>query len=157
MTSPALADARPSYVPPGYSLALELIGASAVGLGRSPDQRVLIYRQGAALDDAVHSLAIYVAPAGTAEALGGTEHREGRPVELPGTSARAVYHNGMWAPGPGPEQRESGPLVLHWNSAVAHSLTVFGTNLVFGIRGAKTRGVSFSELVRIAQSLPLDR
>jgi len=142
---------KPESVPTGYAWRRQLEGASAHALGRHPDQIVLVYTLGWTQEDWSWPLVVAAAPAGAPPLLG-TEHRRGRHVDLGIPGVRAVYHNGIWVLGPGPDEQSFGAGVIHWDSSTVHSLTVRHSDVTWAVRGPKTRGADFDVLVRMARS-----
>jgi hypothetical protein len=65
----------------------------------------------------------------------------------------AIYHDGMWALGPGEDERRAGGAVVHWRRGDAHSLTVRTDDLVVAVRGAPSRGVGVAALSRVLDSI----
>jgi hypothetical protein len=143
--------ARPSYITPGYELRRQIEGPMAEGLGRDDDQQALFYTRGWADEDWVYPITVFVASYPN-RTLIGTAGKLGNAVELGVQNVTAVYHDGMWVPGPGEEEHETGAVVLHWERSDAHSLTISSSDKTYAVRGPKRRGVTFDELLRIAGS-----
>jgi hypothetical protein len=141
------------HLPLGYRLRSRFEGEDAGGFPGSPDQLALIYTRGLGSDEAVYPLLVYVAARGGAKELVGTEGRSGSSVDIGVSGVTAVYHDGMWAPGPGPDERRLGELIIHWDTGDAHSITVSGGGRLLGVRGARSRGVLARHLVTVARSL----
>jgi hypothetical protein len=153
-TSPFNSSAEPSYVPDGYKLRSRIDGAAARAFGPNPDQVELIYTTGWQDDAWAYPLLVCLTPVGPAT-LAATERHPGQPTDIAVPGATAVYHDGLWALGPGEDERRLDPQsVIHWDRIVAHSVTVVWAGGVYAVRGAKTRGVGVDELVRVVKSLP---
>lgn len=151
-TSSSTRAGLPSYVPPGYKLRQTIEGPAAMGFGLDPNQVGHFYVHGYT-DEEIHTpLSVFMGPPG-APPLAATEHRPGQPVDIGVPNVTALYHDGMWVPGPGEDQQNVGPGVLHWERAVAHSLTVHAPDGVYAIRGGKRIGAGIDELVKVAKSL----
>jgi len=140
-------------LPLGYRLRSRFEGEDAGGFPGSADQLTLIYTRGMSSDDAVYPLLVYVAARGGATELVGTEGRPGSNVDVGVSGVTAVYHDGMWALGPGPDERRLGELTLHWDTGEAHSVTLNGGDRLLAVRGARSRGVLARHLVTVARSL----
>lgn len=151
----SIRDLRPGYVPSGFRLAGQVFGRASCGFGATDEQTVLFYRRGVTYQDAVLPLALHVAPVSAATELGATERRPGTVIDLDIDGVTAVYHDGIWAPGPGDDEQALGGVVFHWDRSTVHSITVRTLRHVVGIRGPMHCGVDLPELVRIARSLPL--
>ena len=142
---------KPEHLPSGYAWRRQLEGASAQVLGRHPDQVVLVYTLGWSQEDWNVPLVVAGAPAGAPPLLG-TERRRGRRVDIGIPGVEAVYHDGIWALGPGPDERRFGHGLIHWDSSTVHSLTIRHSGMTWAVRGPKTRGADFRTLVRMARS-----
>jgi hypothetical protein len=142
---------EPSYVPPGYTLRRRFDGADARGFGRTDDQCVLIYTSDWSDEAWHHALAVYQGHGGSLQ-LANTRGHAGERVDLGLADVQAIYHDGVWAPGPGPQQRTLGQaLIVHWDSALAHSVTVRARDLVVAVQGPKT-SLDRTVLARMAES-----
>lgn len=141
----------PSYVTPGYELRRQIEGPMAEGLGREADQRALFYTRGWADEDWVFPLAVFVSnhPNRT---LVGTAGKPGDAITVGVPNVAAVYHDGLWVPGPGDDKEQFGDVVLHWDRSEAHSITISSSDKTYAVRGPKRRGITIDELVRIARS-----
>lgn len=148
---PQLPANAPSYTPPGYRLQRVTEANYPPALG-GPAEVTAWYTRGSGIDDARYPLLIHFAGPG-AMPLVGTDGHSGQPVDLAIAGAETTYHDGWWTTGPGPESRELGSATLHWDTTAMHSLTISTSAGRVAIRGAKTRGVSFIELMSIAKSL----
>jgi hypothetical protein len=113
----------------------------------------LIYTRGWEVEDWNSPLTIHASPAGEG-ILAGTENRPGEPVDLGIPSATAVYHDGLWAPGSGEDERDLGDVIIHWDRTNAHSITIRASNGTYAVRAPKA-DVAFDELVEVARSLDL--
>jgi hypothetical protein len=147
----ALVDRTPSYLPAGYRFRSTLRGQAAGGFAGTEEQVTHIYTRGAERDDFTNRLAVHL---GTTDGpLFGTEGHPGRPIELALDAALATYHDGMWMLGPGPDERQVGEILLHWDTSVAHSISVRFPRFSIAVRGARGRGVDLGELLRVSRSL----
>ena len=69
--------------------------------------------------------------------LTGTTNRVGTPVTVNGLSA--IYHDGMWMPGPGPEQVRFEPDgMAHWGRDLVHTITLKTSDGVYGLHAPRT-------------------
>jgi hypothetical protein len=143
--------ATPSYIPPGYELRRQINGEMAEGFGRDADQIALIYTRSWANEDWVFPLTVYVA-GHPGRILVATEQHAGDVVKLSVPKVNAVYHDGMWAPGPGDDEQHVAAAVFHWNRNEVHSITVVSQVKTYAVRGPRQRGVAFGELIKIAES-----
>jgi hypothetical protein len=143
----------PAYVPHGYSLWTVVDGVEAGGFGvvDSREQYAVTYTQGTMPAAKGTAVTVFKAPPG-ATTLAATDQRGGERVVLP-KGANAIYHDGMWMLGPGPEQRVVGHRVLHWDRQSFHSVTLHAPSGIWGIRGPKNADVNKQELMKIAMSL----
>lgn len=146
-----VAPARPAYVPSGYKFFRTIVGDEASGFWGVRRQAATVYVRGA---ETMYPLVAHVAREQGAR-LVGTEGRDGLGIDLGADGATAVYHDGWWAPGRGPDEQRAGELFIHWDRADAHSITVNAGDRVFAVRGARSKGVSLDELVKVARSLPI--
>jgi hypothetical protein len=154
MTAPLTVDAlTPSHVPAGFALRQHVFGRSAGGFGLEEDQLVLFFAKSDGLDDRRLPLAIQATRTVGAE-LSGTEGRAGETIDL-GDGRTATYHDGIWSAGPGPDERVSGPMLIHWDRSTMHSLTAEAGGVVYGVRGPKHLGVGLGELIGVVRSLPI--
>jgi hypothetical protein len=154
MTRSLLADARPRYVPTGYRYGFRVEGEAAAGFWGNADQVLLNYTFH---KEPSFPLTIFAAAAAGGDVLHGTEHRTGMPVDLGVPGVSAVYHDGLWATGPGRDQQVVGQFVLHWDDREWHSITIRARDRVFAVRGARSNGVTVDELTSVARSLALER
>jgi hypothetical protein len=142
---------RPSYVPSGFTLRSTDYGAAWQGFYEVDEQEMLEYVNGSNF-----TWPLFVAaaePHGKAEFFG-TEERQGAPIDIGVHGARAVYHDGIWAAGPGPDQRAAGSVTIHWQTGICHSITARKGNRVYAVRGSTTTGVTVDELIKVTRSLP---
>ena len=152
MTSTNVPIVRPAYVPPGYRLVAELAGPRANGFpDAGEDQSALSYWP-TGREVPTFPLMIHAATASRG-VLFATEQQPGTPVSVGTEGWHALYHDGMWAPGPGPEEQRVGEYVIHWQRGRVHSLTVTRGEWAYGVRGAPSEGVTLRELVAVAASL----
>lgn len=153
----SLARHAPSHLPHGYRLSREIAGAQAVGFGDAEDQVALIYVRGDAFAAAISPLVVHVVEGDAPRALAATEGRDGIPVDLGNKDLEAVYHDGAWAPGAGPDERNAGDVTFHWDTSNVHSVTVRSPAVTVGVRGARDQGIDAPELIRVARSLSVAR
>jgi hypothetical protein len=142
----------PAYVPAGYRFAFKVVGEDAAGFWGSRDQVLLTYVSGS---DPALPLAVFAAADADAELLG-TEQRDGVLLDIGVADATAVYHDGIWQLGSGPEARQAGQVIVHWSRDDVHSITIAVDGTFYAVRGARSKGVSLDELARVARSLTLD-
>jgi len=143
---------HPRVLPSGYIHRSTLLGADAHGFRGASEQTALVYTFA---DDWTHPLIIHVASTDGAQELFATENHDGSGVSLKGGSLKATYHDGLWAPGSGPEQRSIGEgLTIHWMRDSFHSLTVARNDLIVGVRGARTRAIRLNDLVVVTEAIP---
>jgi hypothetical protein len=152
MARSLLHNARPAHVPYGYRYAFRVDGEAAAGFWGNADQVLLTY---SFHKEPSYPLSVYAAAGGGDEVLLGTEQRAGKPVDLGVAGVSAVYHDGLWSPGLGRDEHVVGQFVLHWDDQEWHSITIRAGDRVYGVRGARSNGVTFDELASVARSLPL--
>lgn len=99
-----------------------------------------------------HSPVEVAASPDPAAQLAGTEERPGVKVDLDVPGVEAVYHDGQWAPGPGPGQISNGEVTLHWSTKGAHSITARVGGESVTVRAPKS--VDLDGLLEIARSVP---
>lgn len=146
-------DVEPGYVPPGYRLTTRLEGRGANAFGGAGDDQLLLSYKRSDAEVAVFPLVIYAARDSDG-ILFATEQRPGRPLSLGIKGVRAHYHDGMWAPGSGPdEQRIDDDITIHWSRGGVHSITGVAGRMAMAVRGPVTEATSFDELVAVARSL----
>lgn len=142
----------PSYVPSGFEFRREIGGINAGGFGENPTQVGLLYARDWSSFGLENLLVAYAAEPGAGD-LDATEHRSGQQVDVDIGSAEAVYHDGLWAPGPGEAEVDLGEgVVIHWERSITHSITIYAPKGSYAIR-APMDTVPFDELVRVAKSL----
>jgi hypothetical protein len=140
---------RPTALPAGFVLRRELAGPSACAFRDSPDQIALIYTTGWTPSE--FRTHLFVALDGLpATPLVGTELREGDLI--PSAEGDAVYHDGMWAPGPGEDQRDIGPVAIHWERSTFHSVLIATKNCVVAVRALKQQ-LGQAQLLETARSV----
>lgn len=144
---------RPSYVPEGYELRADVEGEAIAAFGEQPEQTTLVFTRGTDLSELTHPLMVS-STTGRTRPLIGTEGRVGQPVDLGRDDVAAVYHDGAWAPAPDGEGQDGLPR-LEWDTQDVHAITVHWDGGACAVQGARSRGVTFEELVRVARSLPL--
>lgn len=143
---------RPSYVPDGYTFGLEVRGEAAGGFGDLDDQVALVFWRHRGGTDRGYRLAVHVA-AGGDTALSGTEGRPAQPIDLGLPGVTAAYHDGWWTLGPGEDARYEDGLVTSWDRSDVHSITVSSGSVTWAVRGTRSRGVGFDELLAVARSI----
>jgi hypothetical protein len=143
----------PEYVPEGYRSWTTVLGRDAGGFGVTSDgQYSMTFARGPMPDAKADTLLIYRGPVGSGDLMG-TQRHAGEPMDIGVADTSTVYHDGMWAPGPGPEERRVGKqTVIHWERSIRHSLTVRTSSQVLGVRGPKAV-LDVDELAKIARSL----
>ncbi len=149
--APVPADA-PASLPVGYRFRARVVGPNTGSFPRHPNQVTWIFNRGCAADDFPYPLMVSRVPEPNVT-ISAAENHLGEPVDLGRPGTAAVYHDGLWAPGPGPEQWTLGSVTLHWEASAVHSLTVHWSGGTFGIRGARTHGVTREDLIRIGLAL----
>lgn len=142
---------QPSYVPEGFELRGRTRSEGIRVLRNDPAQSAFVYTLGWEQEDWAYPLMIFIGSTPPGH-LVATEDRSGELVELGVPGVTAVYHDGIWAPGNGDDERIFGATVIHWERAMAHSITASSDKGVVAVRGPKRRGVDFAELVRVARS-----
>lgn len=143
----------PDYLPEGYRSWTTVLGRDAGGFGAtSDDQYSMTFARGSMPEEKANTLLVYRGPANSGELLG-TQRHAGESVDIGVSGVQATYHDGVWAAGPGPEERRVGQhTVIHWDRSIRHSLTVRTPSEVVGVRGPKAI-VNADELAKIALSL----
>lgn len=143
-------DVRPTYLPSGFTLRSANYGSDWQGFYGVEEQSVLEYVNGS---NFVSPLFVAAAkPHGKTEFFG-TEEMAGSPMELDVPGTRAVYHDGIWAAGPGPGERSAGSVVIHWQEGICHSITTRKDDRIYAVRGSTASGVTVEELVKVTLSL----
>jgi hypothetical protein len=137
-------------IPEGYKLYERSTGARGPNFFGDPAQLTFVFKRHDERD-AEYPLVVAVGSDASRQ-LVGTEGRAGVPVGVAGAD-KAAYHDGMWAVGPGLDQRVSAGTVIHWETGDAHSVTAYARGKVVGVRGARSRAVDIGDLVAIAASL----
>lgn len=159
-------DIRPGYVPAGFRLLaaaempVPLDGDAPPGGDRPGEEAAVSYTRG---DDLRRALRIQAGPRSAGISSRETGGHAGIPVDLGAAGVdgvegvdgvQAIYQDGVWVMGPGPDQRRVGEgLTIHWDTSDLHSLTLVGPDSEVTVRGARSLGVTFDELVRVAASL----
>lgn len=142
----------PSYVPDEFTFRRRLEGSETGGFGDDPTQVGLIYTRGWDHTDSAYPLIVYAAQPVETD-LAATENRPGVPVDLGIPGVQAVYHDGLWAFGPGEAQVNlEGGVTIHWERSGAHSITIYSPDGTYAVRAPKDT-VAFDELARVAKSL----
>lgn len=141
----------PTYLPSGYRLQ-EIYTDRIDGFGTGSDEVALWY---VALDHPMgyaNPLAIYVAKSVQRNPFEKMPVQIGMPVVLTSSAGKTVqarYHDGIWT------TVSNGLGDTVWNTSNAHSITFELEEYMIGIRGARLTGVSFDELIRIANSMSI--
>lgn len=147
-------DVSPRYVPAGYRFRTRVQGQIFEGFPGSSDQALIVYRRGSDEGSIHRPLIVYVSPPQNKPVLFGTEKKKGKVVDID-LDARVVYHDGQWELGHGEDTRDAGDVVVHWDSADLHSLTIVHDDVLYAVRGSRRNGIGSRELRRVAESLPL--
>ena len=145
---------KPGFVPPTHSYALEITGREALAFGDTEDQVAYFYVTGPSLTESIFPLVIYAATNPAKRELGATEGREGIDVTIGDPPRPAVYHDGMWASGDGPNPTTIGDVTVHWDTTVVHSLTIDSGEVVAAVRAPRT-SIGLAALKQVASSLPI--
>jgi hypothetical protein len=86
--------------------------------------------------------------------LTGTTNRVGMPVTVNGKAG--VYHDGMWMPGPGPDEVRFEPNgTAHWGRDLVHSITIHTEEGVFGVRAPRMSVPHLDTLVQIMSTVQI--
>ncbi|SRR5216683_2013645 len=142
---------EPGYIPAPFKRYGVVEGILAGEFWGSEDQVAVRYRRGNSFG--LQALTVCWEPS-MDRVLVGTDHHAGVPVKIKGSEAR--YHDGSWAPGPGPEQIRTPVGPLYWDRTREHSLTLRIGRGVFAVRCPRDGVPDPSELVRIMSSMALD-
>ncbi len=146
-------DVRPKYVPDGFTLRSANYGDAWEGFYGADEQIILEYVRGS---DFTWPLMVAAAKRRGETEFFGTGERTGAPIDINVSGAHAVYHDGIWAPGSGPDRRAAGEVIIHWQRDICHSVTARKANRIYAVRGSTATGVTVDELVKITRSLPFD-
>lgn len=139
---------EPSYVPVAFKRYGSAKGASSGEFWDTEEQLVVRYRPGNGSDRS-RTLTVCWAADQDRELMG-TRGRRGVPVDVYGVEA--VYHDGQWQPGPGPEQVDLATGPLHWDRR-EHSITMRTERGVFAVRGPQQDIPEPGELVQVLSSV----
>ena len=144
--------ARSLRVPSGYSLRGSYSeGPIYGGFGNDRVQTAFFFARSELMGDMMYPLVVYAAPAGASN-LRWTENRDGELLNIGGVTA--LYHDGIWAPGPGyGEQKMPDGGVIHWRRDTFHSLRIDTDERSLAVRGSRSHGVELRELVGLAGSV----
>lgn len=153
--SSEVAALRPGYVPDGFSLWGTSDGSTWGGLNDEPDQLRLSYATKVDEDQQL-MVAIAAGSSGEFPVLFATEEQQGVKVDLGLAAAVAVYHDGMWGPGPGFDQRDTGAGLVHWDRTGFHSVTADLGGVICAVRASRASGLELTDLIQIAKSVPSD-
>ena len=146
--SRAFAWLEPSYVPSPFKHFGTVEGDPAGEFWDDPNQIAVRYRRATSFAYLPITIAWTPRPNAT---LVGTDQRVGDPVKVHGLTAR--YHNGTWAPGPGPEQVDTPVGPLHWETSLEHSITLHTASGSFAVRAPRDSVRDSAELARIISSV----
>ena len=142
----------PSYIPAPYKFKAEAYGDSGVGFPGDPSQTSFLYTRSWDSDDVFFPLTIHISAHKNAQLMG-TEGQSGKPISVSGSEEHGTYHDGIWQPGVGHDERRFGSVVIHWSRGEVHSLTLPLADRSLGVRGARTRGIGLPELLRVLESM----
>lgn len=146
----------PSYLPTGYVQGEQWTGSQAGGFGGSEDQVAVYFRRGAAQDDWRFPLVVYTDSAGAPDVVGTGGDQPGEVIDLGIEGVTTVYYDGIWMipDAPGSQQpTDPSQVQLQWDTSTVHSVTVRWSTGTCAVRGPKSRGVGYDELLNIARSL----
>ncbi len=153
--TPTYAALQSPDVPKGFQLIGREQGISAGEFWGSDDQIAIRYRQ----PRTMWGLGSEITVCWTSQRnimLTGTTNRVGMPVTvngLPGT-----YHDGMWMPGPGPDEVRFEPNgTAHWGRDLVHSITLKTSGGAYGLRAPRTLVPNLDDLIRIMSSVQVLR
>jgi hypothetical protein len=148
--SQSFSSLHPEYIPDGFGLAARLHGINVGEFWGSEDQVAIHFRQ----RRTPHGWQITICWAPEQELmLTGTTGHEGAAVIVNGQEA--IYHDGMWTPGPGPDQVSVGEDgSAHWGRDGVHSLTMHSDRGVFALRCPKQSVPGLDEMIKIMSSVP---
>lgn len=137
--------------PPGdYELREVRVSPATHVLG--PDTRIEYwYTRSESIDERRAPLIVAIGP--EAARLFATEGHPGRAVPTP-AGREALYHDGMWTPGGGMDERRLGQgILVHWDTNHAHSVVVSDSigGRSCAVRSAK-ESLSMESLVELAES-----
>jgi len=143
----------PQRLPGGFKFFAESTGLGVHEFNGSGEQVALRYRVPGTQWGIGSEITVCWATEGDLE-LAGTMGHPGVPVNVNGKTA--IYHDGCWMPGPGPDQvaiADSGS--AHWGSDFVHSLTLRTGNGTIGLRCPRAVVPDLSGLTDILASVPL--
>jgi hypothetical protein len=137
------------YMPEGFGLATRKHGLKVGEFWGSSEQVAIHFRQPLS----AHGMQITICWAPEKDLmLTGTTGHDGVTVIVNGNEA--VYHDGMWTPGPGPEQVIVGNGAVHWGRDGVHSLTVHTDRGAFALRCPRQAVPGLGEMIKIMSSIP---
>jgi hypothetical protein len=142
---------QPGFVPEGFRLFGKEQGIYVGEFWGSREQIALHYRKPRQMWGLGSEITICWAPEKNLM-LTGTTNRVGVPVTVNGMPG--VYHDGMWMPGPGPEEVKFEPNgTAHWGRDLVHSITMHTSEGVFGLRAPRTSVPHLESLVQIMSTM----
>ncbi len=148
---PTFAVLQSRAIPAGFQLVGREQGIYAGEFWASDEQIAIRYRQPRKMWGLGSEITICWAPQRNVM-LTGTTNRVGTPVTVNGLPA--TYHDGMWMPGPGPEQVTFEPDgMAHWGRDLVHSLTLKTSDGVYGLRAPRSVVPHVDGLARIMSSV----
>ena len=143
---------QPLAVPSGYGFRRELSGDRGFGFWGDDSQRTLIYTRSWRQTDTSHPLMIHITSRDSGPLIG-TESKAGLELTVVDGKAPALYHDGLWIPASsGVGNGAAAKSGLRWDDSDVHSLTWTSSGIRLAVRGARSRGVSFGDLVRTLRS-----
>lgn len=138
----------PKFVPSRFSRARFHSGESVLAIGGAGDKTLVLLFQPS---DGRRPVEVSASSERGAAAVG-TENHVGVPIASERRGVELVYHDGMWAPGPGPQQVQLGSTMIHWETSLCHSIAATTSTGTVSVRAA--RDVDFETLLRITESVP---
>jgi hypothetical protein len=147
---PAIADAPP-YIPGKYRFVRRIVGGDTGNFPGYSDQITWIYNLSCAGDDAPYPLMISRVsdPKAVISATGG---HDGEVLTGMAVGRTGIYHDG-WTALASPINSPGQKAELKWDTAVVNSVTLRWAQGTYGLRGAKTRGVTREESIKMALAL----
>jgi hypothetical protein len=149
---PATADAPP-YIPGKYRFERRIVGGDTGNFPFHPDQITWIYNLSCTGDDAPYPLMISRVSDPKA-VVSATERHDGEVLSGMAVGRTGIYHDG-WNALTSPINSPGQKAELSWDTAVVNSVTVRWAQGTYGLRGAKTRGVTREELIKMALALKI--
>jgi hypothetical protein len=150
---PTFDSLQPQFVPAGFHLAGRGQGLQVGEFWGSHEQIFIRYRMSRQVWGLGAEITVCWAPERDLM-LTGTTNRVGMPVTVNGKSG--VYHDGMWMPGPGPDEVKFEPNgTAHWGRDFVHSITVHTEEGVFGLRVPRASVPHLDTLVEIMSTVQI--